>query len=413
MSELVHNFESQVVFSNRKNNISANEPITFTIAPSGDNNYFDLNASYLTLTLEAVTSAPVNADTECNVKCLKNMSGLINNSKVTYTLWNDGNLETITLNSDNENSGMHRSILGALRDAKKEHLVAEGLKEFSFIQDTTIEEDAVGNPTNKLQRPGKDCLFYNYLKFEFTKNTSSATKTIVIPFKDVLEGCSTKRFLNLTQMDVEMYPQDASNFFDNYSNLKAVGGGNPNVQIFMKDCKAYIHSYVCDNSDFFDKDDTKLVKDTIQVKTFLIKDGINNCDDRIIYNFPAKYVFIYFTDKSNNFSKLLDVKLNRISLLMSGEQKRTFIPDYTSTPDSRDIRLWEYLEYIVNTNNESDYETLLTYRSYVNQFRIIAFPLCEFFAQKATNNLNFEVDIKKKPDGVTDMNMHVVLVRSD
>ena len=413
MSELVHNFESQVVFSNRKNNISANEPITFTIAPSGDNNYFDLNASYLTLTLEAVTSAAVTGATSCNVKCLKNMSGLINNSKVTYTLWNDGNLETITLNSDNENSGMHRSILGALRDAKKEHLVAEGLKEFSFIQDTTIAEADVGKDTNKLQRAGKDCMFYNYLKFDFLAGSSSATKTIVIPFKDVLEGCSTKRFLNLTQMDVEMYPQDASNFFDNYSNLKTVGGGTPGVQIFMKDCKAYIHSYVCDNSDFFDKDDTKLVKDTIQVKTFLIKDGINNCDDRIIYNFPAKYVFIYFTDKSNNFSKLLDVKLNRISLLMSGEQKRTFIPDYTSTPDQRDIRLWEYLEYIVNTNNESDYETLLTYRSYVNQFRIIAFPLCEFFAQKATNNLNFEVDIKKKPDGVTDMNMHVVLVRSD
>lgn len=35
------------------------------------------------------------------------------------------------------------------------------------------------------------------------------------------------------------------------------------------------------------------------------------------------------------------------------------------------------------------------------------------FAQKATNNLNFEVDIKQKPDDVTDMNMHVVLVRSD
>lgn len=413
MSELVHNFESQVVFSNRKNNISANEPITFTIAPSGDNNYFDLNASYLTLTLEAVTSAAVTTKTSCNVKCLKNMSGLINNSKVTYTLWNDGNLETITLNSDNENSGMHRSILGALRDAKKEHLVAEGLKEFSFIQDTTIAEADVGKDTNKLQRAGKDCMFYNYLKFDFLNGSSSATKTIVIPFKDVLEGCSTKRFLNLTQMDVEMYPQDASNFFDNYSTLKTAEGGTPGVQIFMKDCKAYIHSYVCDNSDFFDKDDTKLVKDTIQVKTFLIKDGINNCDDRIIYNFPAKYVFIYFTDKSNNFSKLLDVKLNRISLLMSGEQKRTFIPDYTSTPDQSDIRLWEYLEYIVNTNNESDYETLLTYRSYVNQFRIIAFPLCEFFAQKATNNLNFEVDIKGKPDGVTDMNMHVVLVRSD
>lgn len=412
MSELVHNFESQVVFSNRKNNISANEPITFTIAPSGDNNYFDLNASYLTLTLEAVTSAAVTEKTVCNVKCLKNMSGLINNSKVTYTLWNDGNLETITLNSDNENSGMHRSILGALRDAKKEHLVAEGLKEFSFIQDTTIAEADVGKDTNKLQRAGKDCMFYNYLKFDFLAGSSSATKTIVIPFKDVLEGCSTKRFLNLTQMDVEMYPQDASNFFDNYSALKTAGG-KQNVQIFMKDCKAYIHSYVCDNSDFFDKDDTKLVKDTIQVKTFLIKDGINNCDDRIIYNFPAKYVFIYFTDKSNNFSKLLDVKLNRISLLMSGEQKRTFIPDYTSTPDQRDIRLWEYLEYIVNTNNESDYETLLTYRSYVNQFRIIAFPLCEFFAQKATNNLNFEVDIKNKPADVTDMNMHVVLVRSD
>ena len=38
----VHNYESQIVFSNQSNNIKSTDVINWTIAPSGDDVYFNL-----------------------------------------------------------------------------------------------------------------------------------------------------------------------------------------------------------------------------------------------------------------------------------------------------------------------------------------------------------------------------------
>ena len=42
---LVHNYESQIVFSNQSNNIKSTDVINWTIAPSGDDVYFNLYKS--------------------------------------------------------------------------------------------------------------------------------------------------------------------------------------------------------------------------------------------------------------------------------------------------------------------------------------------------------------------------------
>ena len=48
----VHNYENQIVFSNQSNNIKSNDIINFTIAPSGDDCYFDLYKSRITFKLK-------------------------------------------------------------------------------------------------------------------------------------------------------------------------------------------------------------------------------------------------------------------------------------------------------------------------------------------------------------------------
>ena len=44
----VHNYESQIVFSNQTNNIKSTDVINWTIAPSGDDVYFNLYKSRMT-----------------------------------------------------------------------------------------------------------------------------------------------------------------------------------------------------------------------------------------------------------------------------------------------------------------------------------------------------------------------------
>ena len=41
----IHNYEKQVIFSNRQHNISPNDVINWTIATSADNTFFDLYSS--------------------------------------------------------------------------------------------------------------------------------------------------------------------------------------------------------------------------------------------------------------------------------------------------------------------------------------------------------------------------------
>ena len=56
----VHNYESQIVFSNQQNNIKSTDVINWTIAPSGDDVYFNLYKSRMTFKLK-ITGLANNA----------------------------------------------------------------------------------------------------------------------------------------------------------------------------------------------------------------------------------------------------------------------------------------------------------------------------------------------------------------
>ena len=56
----VHNYESQIVFSNQSNNIKSTDVINWTIAPSGDDVYFNLYKSRMTFKLK-ITGLANNA----------------------------------------------------------------------------------------------------------------------------------------------------------------------------------------------------------------------------------------------------------------------------------------------------------------------------------------------------------------
>ena len=124
----VHNYESQIVFSNQSNNIKSTDVINWTIAPSGDDVYFNLYKSRMTFKLK-ITGLANNASSSSKdiyVPVKKNMSGIVNNTKVTYTYWNGENLASLPLSADNENIGQIRSLLNALTDNKHNNVVNEG-----------------------------------------------------------------------------------------------------------------------------------------------------------------------------------------------------------------------------------------------------------------------------------------------
>ena len=131
----VHNYESQIVFSNQSNNIKSTDVINWTIAPSGDDVYFNLYKSRMTFKLKitGLANNGTGADKILYVPVKKNMSGIVNNTKVTYTYWNGENLASLPLSADNENIGQIRSLLNALTDNKHTSTVNEGLKELSYV----------------------------------------------------------------------------------------------------------------------------------------------------------------------------------------------------------------------------------------------------------------------------------------
>ena len=101
----IHNYTKQVIFSNREHNISPNDVINFTIATSADNVYFDLYNSRMALKLKitGLTKNTTGSEIEFTVPVKKNMSGIINNTKVTYTYFSPDQegIKTLTLNADN------------------------------------------------------------------------------------------------------------------------------------------------------------------------------------------------------------------------------------------------------------------------------------------------------------------------
>ena len=327
----VHNYESQIVFSNQSNNIKSTDVINWTIAPSGDDVYFNLYKSRMTFKLKLVfTTAVTGTPAAIYVPVKKNMSGIVNNTKVTYTYWNGTNLASLPLSADNENIGQIRSLLNALTDNKHNNVVNEGLKESSYVYYDALDydtDDETARVAALTGRPYDGKLFYNMLKF--TKNDAEGKEyitTINVNFADIFEGCSQERFINLTQMDAQIYPtNDDAFFFINAGKIEIADtpDGTPAdtafTGVYFDTCTLWYHSYKTSDDSTFDPEDTQLVKNQIMTKTFRIPTKQGFIDDRVLVNFPVKMMFMMFTDDDGDFSELLDVRFKRISLNIAGE----------------------------------------------------------------------------------------------
>ena len=137
-------------------------------------------------------------------------------------------------------------------------------------------------------------------------------------------------------------------------------------------------------------------------------------DDRVLVNFPVKMMFMMFTDDAGDFSKLLDIRFKRISLNIAGEQKRIINVDNTNTPDGIDHTFFEWMDYLCNSRSD-DYDTLLTYKTWLNQFRIFAFPIAEWFPMRAANQIPFDIELNNtvgdKPNPTATIQMHLAMIR--
>lgn len=422
----IHNYEKQVVFSNREHNFSPNDVINFTIATSADNVYFNLYSSHITLKLKitGLTKNTSGAEKVFTVPVKKNMAGIINNTKVTYTYFSpeqDG-IRTLTLNSDNENTGMIRSILSALTDNSHYSHVNEQ-KELSYILYDDVQYGSDSNEIIEnskkcarfLKRPYKGQLFFNELTFKQANNSEIAYTTINIPFSSIFECCGQEKFINLCQMDAELILQDSTNYF-------YINGGKINIReaydqditqvnfgnVYIDSCEAWYHNYKSNNDSDFDPQDTEFAKNQILTKTFKIPAHQSFLDNSVICNFPIKVMYILFTNNEGDFSSLEDVKFKKINLNIAGEQKRRIEVD-NNNQDNIDQYLWEFMDYINNSRSD-EYSTLLTYKTFRDQFKIYAFPLSEFFPMRSSNQVQLEIELDG--DNSETLQMHVIFIRA-
>lgn len=414
-----HNYESQIVFSNQTNNIRSNDIINWTIAPSGDDTYFDLYKSRMTFKLKITGLASSSSDIIHLVAVKKNMSGIVNNTKVTYTYFDGEALKTLSLSADNDNIGQVRSLLNTLTDNKHNHIVNEGIKELSYVYydayDSTGSANNTSNAAAAVARPYGGQLFYNYLKFIQKSGSTEAFCTINVNFSDIFEGCSQERFINLTQMDAQIIPTNDDAFFYISDGKIATGGTSPNTSfggVYFDTCTLWYHSYKTASDDVFDPEDTQLVKNQIMTKTFNIPKAQDFIDDRVLVNFPVKMMFMVFTDSNGDFSKLKDVKFDRISLNIAGEQKRIINVDNNNNPDGIDHTFFEWMDYLCNSRSD-EYDTLLSYKTWLNQFKIYAFPIAEWFPQRASNQLQFEIKFTNAISSTDSSQMHLIMIRAN
>ena len=423
----IHNYEKQVVFSNRNHNISPNDVINWTIATSSDNTYFDLYSSRMSFKLKitGLTKNTTGADKIFTVPVKKDMSGIINNTKVTFCFFSpdqDG-IKTLTLNADNENIGQIRSILNTLTDNSHNNRVNEQIKELSYILYDDVQWGSDANQIVEntkecarfLKRPYKGQLFFNELTFKQANNSEIAYSTINIPFKNIFEGCGQQRFINLCQMDAEIILQDITNYFyiqDGKINVRE--GYDQDItqanfeNVYIDSCSLYYHNYKSNSDDTFDPEDCQLPKNQILTKTFKIPAHQDFLSDNVICNFPIKQMYILFTNNEGDFSSLEDIKFKKICLNIAGEQKRNIDID-NNNPDNLDQTLWEWSDYINNSRSD-EYSTLLTYKTFRDQFRIYCFPISEWFPQRSSNQL--QVEISLDGDHSETLQMHVILIRA-
>ena len=101
------------------------------------------------------------------------------------------------------------------------------------------------------------------LKFVQPAGSTIATTTINVNFADIFEGCSQERFINLTQMDAQIYPTNHdAYFYINGTNIKtatspdAVAADTAFTGVYFDTCTLWYQSYKTSDDSTFDPEDT-------------------------------------------------------------------------------------------------------------------------------------------------------------
>ena len=145
------------------------------------------------------------------------------------------------------------------------------------------------------------------------------------------------------------------------------------------------------------------------IQIYSIPSGQNYIDDRVICNFPIKMAYIMFTNLNSDFSKLENVKFKKIAINIAGEQKRYIDVDNNNNPDGKDRLLFEWMDYVCN-DHADEYSTFLDYKSWRDQFKVYAFPMSEWFPMRASNQVQFEIEIEGA--NTEGLKMHMVMIRA-
>ena len=71
---------------------------------------------------------------------------------------------------------------------------------------------------------------------------------------------------------------------------------------------------------------------------------------------------------------------------------------------------FEWMDYLSNSRSD-EYSTLLTYKTWRDQFRVFAFPIAEWFPQRASNQLQFEIELQD--ENAETLQMHIIMIRAN
>ena len=105
-------------------------------------------------------------------------------------------------------------------------------------------------------------------------------------------------------------------------------------------------------------------------------------------------------------------KFSNLTLKIAGETARPINVDNSNTPEGIDHTFFEWMDYLCNSRSD-EFDTLLTYKTWINQFKIYAFPISEWYPQKATNTLQFEINFENPPSKDKTTQMHLIMIRAN
>ena len=393
MSGLTHIFESKTLKSNISKSISSTDNINFTISASSDDCYYNLYESFLTLELEVTASGSNSSITA--IKTKHQPSGLITNSQCTYVYLKNGELMTVTLNSENEYLGANRAVVSQVFTPKRLHNIAEGYTEFSYNTGT-------GSNVN---------VFKNELKLENASGNKTFKGILNIPFRDVLEGANTNTFINLKTLDVTLKTLDRNDFFESAASC-FVGDSNASL-LTLSDVKIKtikITNHVWKGSDpSLDESLTSLSNTTIRCVNYtLAGDSITNRSftENPIVPFACKYILMFVT-AGDYFTKYRNLKLNYMKVGVFGGASNIGT-NFDNTTKVTDPRFFDLINYCANTGRE---ESLINYQTWNDKFHIVVLPAGELFSQKANNVFNIDLKWHEGSGIETNDKLRVIFIK--